>query len=531
MIGLADPSLAWPTLPLTSVATASVLPDPARSSASSRFFGAFLAIAALTAAMKAALSKPPAGAAAISPALPALARASLLSAGGLAACPASAAFFAAGGCFVAPRRAVVIRAWAARKPGCCSGTGAERGDRGRWDRAAGGEPLHHASACVRPAISAPTAALPAMLSGLQDASSGQSRPGGGPRTRTSRRASAAPRDPVGRQRAAVLGPGPTSSPGPFRVACPAHTDSLGAPRSGGRPVPVHHRGTIVLPLRAAATAEARGRHRTRAAIAHKGSAGCPPTRPSGRTAAGPVGARFPQHLSPRPAGDRPRPRRQHADLPLTGRVRRRGRFRVASASKGSGPPSPPSSGWPRTGPFNTPTLVQNWTEFTSQLRRVRRGLLPRPVRLRATSRTAAATATSSGSGRTTASSGNGGARRQGDRRRPAGACSARYRVVALDAGAPAGRASASTSTAPRARAPTEDMFKLVVRAGRAGARGVRPAEHRPRQGRTSPPRSTPRPRSSGSRRPRPAPRRGAQRRRERQLCTRRRRRPRCRRRG
>ncbi len=73
VIGFAEASLPAVTLPLTSAATASDLPDVANVSASSRFLGDCLAIAAVTAAMKAALSKPGVGAAPMSPAFAAFA--------------------------------------------------------------------------------------------------------------------------------------------------------------------------------------------------------------------------------------------------------------------------------------------------------------------------------------------------------------------------------------------------------------------------------------------------------------------------
>ena len=117
-IGLAEDSLPWPTLPLTSAAMASDLPEVANLSASSRVLGVCLAIAAVTAAMKAALSNVPVGAAPISPALAALPCASLSSAGGLAALAASAALLLADGCFAMARRAAPIRLWLALNPGC-----------------------------------------------------------------------------------------------------------------------------------------------------------------------------------------------------------------------------------------------------------------------------------------------------------------------------------------------------------------------------------------------------------------------------
>ncbi|MFT3833028.1 MAG: hypothetical protein QM711_06875 [Micropruina sp.] len=116
-IGLADASLPAVARPFTSDAIASDLPDLANLSASSRFLGACLAIAARTAATNAALSKVPAGAAAMSPALAVLACASLSSAGALAAFPAAAARFPAGGWAAARVRAAPTCCFAARKPG------------------------------------------------------------------------------------------------------------------------------------------------------------------------------------------------------------------------------------------------------------------------------------------------------------------------------------------------------------------------------------------------------------------------------
>ena len=52
-------------------------------------------------------------------------------------------------------------------------------------------------------------------------------------------------------------------------------------------------------------------------------------------------------------------------VPVAGCVRRRGRQPARGRSRGSAPPSPPSSGSPTRGPFNTPTLVSNWTQFAS----------------------------------------------------------------------------------------------------------------------------------------------------------------------
>ncbi len=159
-MGLADASLLWLTFPFTSAATASDLPDVAKLSASSRFLGACLAMAAVTAAMNAALSNVPAGAAAMSPALASLACASLSSAGGLAAFPASAALALAGGCLAACCFAATTLALVARNPGCSAGAGALGGTGG------GGMAPPAARRCTTvvaglPASRVPTAALPA----------------------------------------------------------------------------------------------------------------------------------------------------------------------------------------------------------------------------------------------------------------------------------------------------------------------------------------------------------------------------------
>ena len=45
-------------------------------------------------------------------------------------------------------------------------------------------------------------------------------------------------------------------------------------------------------------------------------------------------------------------------------------------------PSPHSSASPRAGPTNAPTLVTNWSQFVDRLRRLHRGLVPRPRRVR-----------------------------------------------------------------------------------------------------------------------------------------------------
>ena len=134
------------------------------------------------------------------------------------------------------------------------------------------------------------------------------------------------------------------------------------------------------------------------------------------------------------------------------------------------------------GPFNTPTLVTNWTQFTSG--------------------TSAASSTGSylaqsvygyfqnGGGNCYVvrigqdGSGNGGAAAAPRRSPPRPQAHARPATgsVALDAGA-AGRARdrASTSTASRARRRRRHV-QAGRQARRAGGRGVRPADHRPRQG-------------------------------------------------
>ena len=77
--------MPWVTLPSTSLLTPSAFPEPANESASSRFFGAALAMAWLTAAMKPALSKPFGLAVAIVSTWAALACPALSSDGGIAA--------------------------------------------------------------------------------------------------------------------------------------------------------------------------------------------------------------------------------------------------------------------------------------------------------------------------------------------------------------------------------------------------------------------------------------------------------------
>src|SRR5918997_1103380 len=95
-IALADSSLPEATLPWTAPFTASALPDSPNLSASSRFFGAWAAMASLTARMNPALSNVPGLAACIFSAFAALPWAILSSAGGLAA-PWALAASAAGG--------------------------------------------------------------------------------------------------------------------------------------------------------------------------------------------------------------------------------------------------------------------------------------------------------------------------------------------------------------------------------------------------------------------------------------------------
>ena len=51
-------------------------------------------------------------------------------------------------------------------------------------------------------------------------------------------------------------------------------------------------------------------------------------------------------------------------------------------SRGSAPPSPPSSASPTRGPFNTPTLISNWTPVHSTFGDFVEGTLPGPRRLR-----------------------------------------------------------------------------------------------------------------------------------------------------
>ena len=99
----ASMSLAWPSLPevtrpLTSPLTSPALPDSLYWSASLSVFGDFASIAALTAAMKAFLSKVPACCASIVSALAACACPATSPAGGSAASWASLALAPAGGC-------------------------------------------------------------------------------------------------------------------------------------------------------------------------------------------------------------------------------------------------------------------------------------------------------------------------------------------------------------------------------------------------------------------------------------------------
>ena len=51
-------------------------------------------------------------------------------------------------------------------------------------------------------------------------------------------------------------------------------------------------------------------------------------------------------------------------------------------SRAWAPPSPPSWGSPRRGPFNEPTLVTNWTQFAETFGGFVDGSLPRALRLR-----------------------------------------------------------------------------------------------------------------------------------------------------
>ena len=133
------------------------------------------------------------------------------------------------------------------------------------------------------------------------------------------------------------------------------------------------------------------------------------------------------------------------------------------------------------GPFNTPTLVSNWTQFTSTFggfvagsylaqsvygyfNERRRQLLRRPHRTeRRERRPCAAQRPGQGAGG-----------------QPARAMIGRLKVVALDPAVAPGDVSVEV-TDPGGDSPTEDMFRLVVKLARRGRRGVRPGQLRPGQ--------------------------------------------------
>ena len=144
------------------------------------------------------------------------------------------------------------------------------------------------------------------------------------------------------------------------------------------------------------------------------------------------------------------------------------------------------------GPFNTPTLVTNWTPVHRHLRRLRRRLLPRRSRCTATSRTAAATATSSGSA--TPPTGTAARTSPRDRRRARkGAWLGTYASWPRSTRQPEGGRHQRRGHRRGRRRPDEDMFKLVVKqAGRADVEEFDRLTTGPRARRTSPPRSTPR---------------------------------------
>ena len=144
-------------------------------------------------------------------------------------------------------------------------------------------------------------------------------------------------------------------------------------------------------------------------------------------------------------------------------------------SRGSGRPSRPSSGSPTRGRFNTPTLISNWTQFTSTFGDFAPGTyLAHAV-----------------FGYFMNGGGNCYVVRIGDdgngRRRPR---RDRGRRAAGGAGQPAAGRRGRREPAPgragdRGRrggeAPTDDMFKLVVKRGGQVVEEFDRADHQPRQ--------------------------------------------------
>ncbi len=153
------------------------------------------------------------------------------------------------------------------------------------------------------------------------------------------------------------------------------------------------------------------------------------------------------------------------------------------------------------GPFNTPTLVSNWTQFTATFGGFVAGLVPGAA-------VYGYFLNGGGNCYVVRIGDDGRAPRQRPRRdrgasRPARrACSAATAWSRSTPAPPTGRASSVEVAAAGGEAPTEDMFKLVVKRGGQVVEEFDRRDHRPRQGRTSRPSSTPRPSSSRSRRSR-----------------------------
>ena len=146
-------------------------------------------------------------------------------------------------------------------------------------------------------------------------------------------------------------------------------------------------------------------------------------------------------------------------------------------SKGSGRLSPPSSGSPTQGPFNTPTLVSNWTQFSSTFGDFAPGTyLAHAVFgyfMNGGGNCYVVRIGDDGKG----SASNG---RAAIEAAPQAALGNRLRAVAIDGNLRPGELEVEVAPAG-GEAPTDDMFKLVVKRGGQVVEEFDRADDQPRQ--------------------------------------------------